>query len=100
MANLRRRFPFLPAPEAAAAAICLLMAPFVRGQSFEVASIKPSVAWKAGGEGGSSRSQTEHTADTLTMRNIDVNEMVQWAYGLQPYLISGQNVLADRRYDV
>jgi len=34
------------------------------------------------------------------MLNIDLNEMVQWAYGLQPYQISGQNMLMDRRYDV
>ena len=34
------------------------------------------------------------------MRNIDLNEMVQWAYKFQPYQISGQNVLRDKRYDI
>ena len=43
--------------------------------------------WKAGGEGSSSRSQIENSPDSLTMINIDLNEMVQWAYGLQPYQI-------------
>ena len=55
--------------------------------------------WKAGGEGSSSRSQIENSPDSLTMLNIDLNEMVQWAYGLQPYQISGQNI-DGRRYDV
>ena len=71
-----------------------------RAQSFDVASIQPSAIWKAGGEGSSSRSQIEHTADSLTMRNIDLGEMVQWAYVLQPYQISGEHRLTDRRYDV
>jgi uncharacterized protein (TIGR03435 family) len=56
--------------------------------------------WKAGGEGSSSRSQIEHGPDSLTTLNTNLNEMVQWAYGLQPYQISGQNILMDRRYDV
>jgi uncharacterized protein (TIGR03435 family) len=34
------------------------------------------------------------------MRNIDLNEMIQWAFGLQPYQISGQNRLVDKRYEV
>jgi len=71
-----------------------------RAQSFEVASIKPSTVWKAGGEGSGSRSRIEHNPVSLTMLNIDLNEMVQWAYGLQPFQISGQNMLRDRRYDV
>lgn len=56
--------------------------------------------WKAGGEGSSTRSQIENSPDSLTMLNINLNEMVQWAYGLQPYQISGQNMLMDRRYDI
>lgn len=56
--------------------VAILSAPLGRAQSFDVASIKPSAIWKAGGEGSSSRSQIEHTADSLTMRNIDLGEMV------------------------
>src|SRR5437588_5472044 len=78
----------------------ILITPVGRAQSFEVASIKPSPIWKAGGEGSSSRSQIEHAANRLTMRNIDLNEMVQWAYQFQPYQISSQGKLGDKRYDV
>lgn len=92
------RFPLVR--EAVALAGCLFLASLGRAQSFDVASIKPSTIWKAGGEGSSSRSQIEHSADSLTMRNIDLNEMIQWAFDLQPYQISGPNRLGDKRYDV
>jgi uncharacterized protein (TIGR03435 family) len=71
-----------------------------RAQSFDVVSIKPSTTWKVGGEGSSSRFQIEHTAESLTMRNIDLGGIVQWAYGLQSYQISRERRLGDRRYDV
>lgn len=82
------------------AAICLVLAALGRAQSFDVASIKPSAIWKAGGEGSSSRSQIEYSADSLTMLNIDLNEMVQWAYALQPFQISEKSSLKDKRYDI
>jgi uncharacterized protein (TIGR03435 family) len=66
--------------------------------AFEVASIRPSSIWKAGGE-GNSRSRIEVTPNGLTMRNVDLNECVQWAYGLQPYRISGLHLNAER-YDI
>ena len=78
---------------------CLIFGSPGQAQSFDVASIKPSTMWTAGGE-GTKRSQIEHSADSLTMRNVDLGEMVQWAFGLQPYQISGQNRLGDKRYDV
>src|SRR5438067_13229405 len=81
-------------------AVCCLVIPLAQAQSFEIASIKPSALWKAGGEGSSSRSYIEHAANSLTMRNIDLNEMLQWAYAFQPYQISGRGILRDRRYDV
>jgi uncharacterized protein (TIGR03435 family) len=67
-------------------------------QAFEVASITPAVAL-AGGE-GSSRSRIDLSPNSLTMRNIDLAEMVQWAYGVQPFQVVGQGVLRDRRYDI
>lgn len=75
-----------------------------RGQSrdaqpaFEVASIRPAVQAPVG-EGGS-RSQIEFAADSLTMRNIDLEEMIEWAYGLDHYRVSGPGILAGPRYDV
>jgi len=77
--------------------ICL-SASIARSQSFDVASIKP-VSEKTAGE-GSSRSQVEHTTDSLMMRNADLNEMIQWAYKVQPYEIAAGNRLGGRRYDL
>jgi uncharacterized protein (TIGR03435 family) len=66
--------------------------------AFEVASIRPSSTWKAGGE-GNSRSRIEVAPNSLTMRNVDLNECVQWAYGIQPYRVSGLHLNAER-YDI
>ncbi len=66
--------------------------------AFEVASIRPSSIWKAGGE-GNSRSKIEVSPNSLTMRNVDLNECVQWAYGVQSYRISGVHLNAER-YDI
>ena len=72
--------------------------PEVHDAAFEAASIRPSSTWRAGGE-GSSRSKIEVAPSSLTMRNVDLNECVQWAYGVQPYRISGQRLSAER-YDI
>ena len=83
----------------------LALATAVGGQSpseepvaFEVASIRPAMA-RTGGEGGS-RSQIETAADGVTMRNIDLREMVEWAYGLQDYQVAGADTAPSERYDV
>jgi uncharacterized protein (TIGR03435 family) len=89
--DLRRAGTFI-------AAGLFLIAPGARAQSFDVASIKP-VSGKSAVE-GSSRSQVEYTPDSLMMRNIDLDEMIQWAYQLQPYQISAGNLLSGRRYDL
>ena len=34
------------------------------------------------------------------MRNIDLFEMVEWAYGLEHYQLTGRSMLEGRRYDV
>ena len=67
--------------------------------SFEVASIRPVAGGESGGEGGS-RSQIETASDGLTMRNIDLSEMIQWAYKLQHYQLTGPSSLAGLRYDL
>ncbi len=67
--------------------------------AFDVASIRPAAAQVAGGE-GSSRSQIEDTADGLTMRNVDLREMVRWAYRLEDYQLLGRHELGDRRFDL
>ena len=85
--------------------LLLLMAP-AHGQSshgshtaFEVASVRASTGQEAGGE-GASRSEIQYAADSLTMRNIDLPEMVEWAYGLEHYQLAGRSMLDGRRYDV
>ena len=67
--------------------------------AFEVASIRPTGFQTPDGEGGS-RSEIEYTTDSLTLRNIDVGEMIQWAYGLEHYQVFGEHVLQGQRYDV
>jgi hypothetical protein len=67
--------------------------------AFEVASIRPAAA-EQGNYEGSSRSQIEPAADGLTMRNIDLGEMVEWAYELEHYQLEGPTALQGQRYDV
>jgi len=67
--------------------------------AFEVASIRTAAIQETVGE-GNSRSQIVYAADSLTMRNIDLREMVQWAYNLGDYQLPGSNLLEGQRYDV
>jgi len=67
--------------------------------SFEVASIRPTSSAGLSGE-GNSRSQIESGAGSLTMRNIDLSEMIQWAYRLEHYQLTGTNMLQGQRYEV
>ena len=56
-------------------------------------------AQQAGAEGGS-RAEIQTTTDSLTMENIALPEMVEWAYGLQNYQLAGRSMLEGRRYDI
>jgi uncharacterized protein (TIGR03435 family) len=67
--------------------------------AFEVASIKPSAVWRTGGE-GSSRSRIEHSPESLTMRNVDLSDCVQWAYKVKFFQIGGTKALDAERYDI
>ena len=69
-----------------------------RHPAFEVASIRPAVQ-AAVGE-GSSRSQIAYAADGLTMRNVDLAEMVEWAYDLDHFRVTGPGLTLGGRYDV
>jgi uncharacterized protein (TIGR03435 family) len=86
--------------------LALVLSPALIGQSpsdqraaFEVASVRPAAMAGEGTE-GSSRSQIEATADGLTMRNIDLSEMIEWAYGLQHYQLVVAGGIANDRYDI
>jgi uncharacterized protein (TIGR03435 family) len=69
-------------------------APFLRAQSeshavaFEVASIRPSAVWSAGGE-GRGRSRVEYSPNSITLRNVDLSDCVQWAYSAKFYQMAG-----------
>jgi uncharacterized protein (TIGR03435 family) len=73
----------------------------LRGQTvaFEVASVRPAAIAHEGGE-GSSRSQIEVSGDGVTMLNVDLTELIEWAYGLQSYQVAKTNALANQRYDI
>ena len=71
----------------------------VQSVAFDVASIRPVTTQNSGRE-GNSRSQIESGAGSLTMRNIDLNEMIEWAYKLQHYQLAGQSMLEGQRFDV
>ncbi|MBS1805158.1 MAG: TIGR03435 family protein [Acidobacteria bacterium] len=66
---------------------------------FEVASIRQTGVNVAGGE-GSTRSQIQTAPDGLTLRNIDVDEMVEWAYSLTHNQIANPGSLHNHRFDV
>lgn len=87
--------------------IVAVAAPVMRAQSradsplaaFDVASIRPAAIWKAGGE-GSRRSRIEYSPNSLTMRNVDLTDCIQWAYSAKFHQISGPRVSNSVRYDI
>ncbi len=68
-------------------------------QAFEVASVKPSLIGRAGGE-GSRREKVDHTPGSLTMRNVSMKSAIQWAYGVKNYQVSGPGWIETERYDI
>ena len=56
--------------------------------AFDVASIHPA-APQPGAE-GSSRSRIQHSPTSITMRNIDLNECIQWSYDVPHFQITGR----------
>jgi uncharacterized protein (TIGR03435 family) len=67
--------------------------------AFEVASIRPAVVDAPGGE-GSTRSHIQTAPDGLTLRNIDLDEMIEWAYAFQHNQLANPGTLHNRRFDV
>lgn len=64
--------------------------------AFDVASIHPA-APQPGAE-GSSRSRIEHSPTSISLRNIDLNECIQWAYNIPHFQITGR--IPPERYDI
>jgi uncharacterized protein (TIGR03435 family) len=67
--------------------------------AFEVASIKPNVSSKQGGE-GSRRESTQSSPGSKTMRNVSLRTCIMWAYNVQPYQVTGPGWITEERYDV
>ncbi len=71
--------------------------------AFEVASVKASTT-SVGGEGmGPGRGGREMVTPSpagVTMKNVHLKSVIQWAYHLQAIQISGPGWLDDNRYDV
>ena len=66
---------------------------------FEVASVRPIVTDAISGEGGT-RSQIQSAPDGLTLRNIDLDEMIEWAYTVQHNQLANAGALHNHRYDI
>jgi uncharacterized protein (TIGR03435 family) len=79
-----------------AAMIALLLAVVAE---FDVASIRPSQAARAGGEGSGRESVTVSPA-AVTLRNASLSFCIQWAYSVRFYQISGPEWISRSRYDV
>lgn len=88
------------------AGLALVVIGICRGQSspnptpsFEVASVHPVVIDTPGGEGGT-RSQIQTEPAGLILRNIDLDEMIEWAYSLEHNQLANPGSLHNHRYDV
>ena len=66
---------------------------------FDVASIKPSRAAGAGGE-GSGREKITVTPDSVIIQNAGLNFCIQSAYNVKFYQVSGPDWLVFERYDI
>jgi uncharacterized protein (TIGR03435 family) len=59
-----------------------------------VASVKPNVTGAVGGE-GRGRTRIEYTPNSLTMRNVELRDCVQWAYDARFYQMAGYDSSGD-----
>src|SRR5215831_3522197 len=64
--------------------------------AFDVASIH--LAAPPPGAEGATRSRIEHSPTSISMRNIDLNECIQWAYDIPHFQITGRT--PPDRYDI
>lgn len=81
--------------------VCAAFVPSAAAQTpaFEVASIKPNLVSKQGGE-GSRRENTQTSPDSLTMRNVTLRTCIAWAYRVQPSQVTGPGWIGEERYDL
>jgi uncharacterized protein (TIGR03435 family) len=97
--NFRQAYPETAAMRTILSVMAACLGVAHAADSFEVASIRPAAIAQAGLEGGK-RSKIEYTPTSLTMRNVDVEACVEWAYDLPFQRISGPDLLRGDRYDI
>jgi uncharacterized protein (TIGR03435 family) len=68
-------------------------------RQFDVASIRPSRAARAGGE-GSGREKITVTPDSVIIENAGLSFCIQSAYNVKLYQVSGPSWLISERYDI
>ncbi len=68
-------------------------------QDFEVASIRPAMLARVGGE-GSGWEKVTVTPGRVDIQNAGLSFLIQWAYGVKVYQVSGPARLLAERYDV
>ena len=70
--------------------------------AFDVASVKVAPPGRGGrGEGMHGPGGQIHSEPgSLTMRNVNMNSAIAWAYGVQQFQVSGPGWLTSERYDI
>jgi uncharacterized protein (TIGR03435 family) len=67
--------------------------------AFETASVKPNVAHEVNGE-GRPRASVNATPGYLSVQNSTLSQLIQWAYNVQAFQVSGPSWIDSERYDV
>lgn len=68
-------------------------------QTFDAASIKPSIRGRKGGE-GSSFQRLDRSPTTLTLENTSLSLCIQYAYNVRFYQVEGPDWLNSERFDI
>ena len=68
--------------------------------AFEVASVKANAAGAGGAGPGRGRETVTPSPAGITMKNVHLKSVIQWAYHLQAIQVSGPAWLDDNRYDI
>src|ERR1700722_272136 len=67
--------------------------------AFDVVSTTPSPTARRGGE-GSGREHISWTPTSVTLENASLTMLIEWAYDVKAYQVSGPGWTSEERYDV
>ncbi len=82
-----------------AAWVVLACHPAPAQTTFDVVSITPSPTARRGGE-GSGREHISWTPTSVTLENASLTMLIEWAYDVKSYQVSGPGWTSEERYDV